>query len=77
MTDGTTTCPSEEEVWEAEEERRIRRAERIRAAARYVVLLLAATLLLCAVLWFGVRKMGAGRYDAWQSVAESVRRRGG
>ena len=37
----------------------------------------AAALLLFAVLWFFVRHWGKGHYDAWQSAAEAVRRRGG
>lgn len=68
-----TTYPSEDEWW-AEEDRRI---ERIRAAVRYAAVLAAATLLLFAVLWFFVRHWGKGHYDAWQSAAESFRRKGG
>ena len=51
--------------------------ERIRAAVRYAAVLAAAALLLFAVLWFFVRHWGKGHYDAWQSAAESFRRRGG
>ena len=71
-----TTFPSEDEWW-AEEDRRVRRIERIRAAVRYAAVLAAAALLLFAVLWFFVRHWGKGHYDAWQSAAESFRRRGG
>ena len=71
-----TTFPSEDEWW-AEEDRCARRIERIRAAVRYAAVLAAAALLLFAVLWFFVRHWGKGHYDAWQSAAESFRRRGG
>ena len=71
-----TTFPSEDEWW-AEEDRHARRIERIRAAVRYAAVLAAAALLLFAVLWFFVRHWGKGHYDAWQSAAEAVRRRGG
>ena len=68
-----TTFPSEDEWW-AEEDRRARRIERIRAAVRYVAVLAAAALLLFAVLWFFVRHWGKGHYDAWQTMLINVSR---
>ena len=122
-----TTFPSEDEWW-AEEDRRARRIERIRAAGlsclparkakkrpaiggwktwqsrlptavetrvwfsnpHDAVCIVAGGVSgnlecidfdnhgeLFAVLWFFVRHWGKGHYDAWQSAAESFRRRGG
>ena len=49
----------------------------VRLAAIGVAVLSAAALVLFSALYFVFRSMGAGHYDAWQSAAESFRRRGG
>ena len=72
----STTFRSDDEYW-AWVERRARLYERLCRAARYAVLLAAGALLLFAILYFAVRSMGAGHYDAWQNALISVRSRSG
>ncbi len=71
-----TTFRSEEDEW-AWIERMARRRERLYNAARYAALFAFAAALMFAMLWFCVRNMGAGRYDAWQNAIQSVRSRSG
>ena len=72
----STTFRSDDEYW-AWVERRARLYERLCRAARYAALLAAGALVLFAVLYFCVRSMGAGHYDAWQNAIDSVRSRSG
>ena len=72
----STTFRSDDEYW-AWVERRARLYERLWRAARYAALLAAGALVLFAVLYFCVRSMGAGHYDAWQNALISVRSRSG
>ena len=72
----STTFRSDDEYW-AWLERRARLCERLCRAARYAALLAAGALVLFAVLYFCVRSMGAGQYDAWQNALISVRSRSG
>ena len=71
-----TIFRSDDEYW-AWLERRERMYERLYRAARYAALLAAGALVLFAVLYFCVRSMGAGHYDAWQNAIDSVRSRSG
>ena len=72
----STTFRSDDEYW-AWLERRARLYERLCRAARYAALLAAGALVRFAVLYFCVRSMGAGHYDAWQNAIDSVRSRSG
>ena len=72
----STTFRSDDEYW-AWLERRARLYERLCRTARYAALLAAGTLVLFAILYFAVRSMGAGHYDAWQNALISVRSRSG
>lgn len=72
----STTFRSDDEYW-AWVERRARLYERLCRAARYAALLVAGALVLFTVLYFVVRSMGAGHYDAWQNALISVRSRSG
>ena len=72
----STTFRSDDEYW-AWLERRERMYERLYRAARYAALFAAGALVLFAVLYFCVRSMGAGHYDAWQNAIDSVRSRSG
>ena len=69
-----TTSRSEEDEW-AWIERMARRRERLFRAARYAALFAFGTALIFAMLWFCVRNMGAGRYDAWQNAIQAARQR--
>ena len=71
-----TIFRSDDEYW-AWVERRARLYERRWRAARYAALLAAGALVLFAILYFAVRSMGAGHYDAWQNALISVRSRSG
>ena len=71
-----TIFRSDDEYW-AWVERRARLYERLCRAARYAALLAAGALVIFANLYFCVRSMGAGHYDAWQSALISVRSRSG
>ena len=71
-----TIFRSDDEYW-AWVERRARLYERLCRAARYAALLAAGALVIFAILYFCVRSMGAGHYDAWQSALISVRSRSG
>ena len=66
------TFPSDEEEW-AWIERMARRRERLYNAARYAALFAFGIGLVFAMLWFCVRNMGAGRYDAWQNTIDTIR----
>ena len=72
----STTFRSDDEYW-AWVERRARLYERLWRAARWAALLAAGALVIFAILYFAVRSMGAGHYDAWQSALISVRSRSG
>ena len=72
----STTFRSDDEYW-AWVDRQIRWREKLCRAARYAALLAAGALVLFAVLYFCVRSMGAGHYDAWQNALISVRSRSG
>ena len=72
----STTFRSDDEYW-AWLERRARLYERLYRAARYAALLAAGALVLFTVMYFAVRSMGAGHYDAWQNALISVRSRSG
>ena len=72
----STTFRSDDEYW-AWVERRARLYERLWRAARYAALLAAGALVLFTILYFVVRSMGAGHYDAWQNALISVRSRSG
>ena len=72
----STTSRSDDEYW-AWLERRARLYERLYRAARYAALLAAGALVLFTVMYFAVRSMGAGHYDAWQNALISVRSRSG
>ena len=67
-----TTFRSDDEYW-AWLDRQIRWREKLHEAARYAALFAFGTLLVFAVLWFCVRKMGAGRYDPWQNAISNYR----
>ena len=68
------TFRSDEEEW-AWIERMARRRERLYNAARYAALFAFGIALVFAMLWFCVRNMGAGRYDAWQNAIQAARQR--
>ena len=72
----STTFRSDDEYW-AWLERRARLYERLCRAARYAALLAAGALVLFAVLYFCVRSMGAGHYNAWSEALKSCRPPGG
>ena len=72
----STTFRSDDECW-AWVDRQIRWREKLCRAARYAALLAAGTLVLFTILYFCVRSMGAGHYDAWQNALISVRSRSG
>ena len=72
----STTFRSDDEYW-AWVERRARLYERLWRAARYAALLAAGALVLFTILYFAVRSVGAGHYDAWQNALISVRSRSG
>ena len=68
--------PSDDEYW-AWLERRARLCERLRRAARWAALLAAGALVIFAILYFAVRSMGAGHYNAWSEALNSCRPPGG
>ena len=68
-----TTFPSDEDIW-AEEERRMRRAERLERALKRTILLSAIAVAMFTVMWLCVRSLGAGHYDAWQEAIRSAGR---
>ena len=72
----STTFRSDDEYW-AWVERRARLYERLCRAVRYAALLAAGALVLFTILYFAVRSVGAGHYDAWQNALISVRSRSG
>lgn len=72
MRTGTTTFRSDEEYW-AWVERRERTRERLYRAARRVALLSAAAMLMFTVMYFCVRRLGAGHYDPWIQAIHSAR----
>lgn len=71
-----TTFRSDDEYW-AWADRMARRCERLRRAARFAALLAGGALLLFAVLFFAVSRMGARRYDPWENTIEQMRGGGG
>ena len=72
----STTFRSDDEYW-AWIDRQIRWREKLYRAARYAALLAAGALVLFAVLYFCVRSMGAGHYNAWSEALNSCRPPGG
>jgi hypothetical protein len=72
----STTFRSDDEYW-AWVERRARLYERLWRAARYAALLAAGALVLFTILYFAVRSVGAGHYDAWSEALNSCRSPGG
>ena len=72
----STTFRSDDEYW-AWVDRQIRWREKLCRAARHAALLAAGTLVLFAVLYFCVRSMGAGHYNAWSEALNSCRPPGG
>ena len=65
------TFRSDDEYW-AWVERQERTRERIVRAARRVALMSAAAVLVFTVLYFCVRKLGAGHYDPWRQAIHSA-----
>ena len=72
----STTFRSDDEYW-AWVERRARLYERLCRAVRYAALLAAGALVLFTILYFAVRSMGAGHYNAWSEALNSCRSPGG
>ena len=66
------TFHSDEEWW-AEDERRMRRAERLDRALKRTILLSAIAAVMFTVMWLCVRHLGAGHYNAWHEAIHSVR----
>ena len=66
-----TTFPSDEDWW-AEDERRMRRAERLERALKRTILLSAVAVAMFTVMWLCVRSLGAGHYDAWHEAIRSA-----
>ena len=67
-----TTFRFEEDEW-AWNERMARRRDRLFRAVRYAALFAFGTLLVFAMLYFGVRNMGERHYDPWQNAIHNVR----
>lgn len=65
------TFRSDDEYW-AWLERQERTRERIVRTARRVALMSAAAVLVFTVLYFCVRKLGAGHYDPWAQAIHSA-----
>ena len=70
------TFRSDDEYW-AWVERQERTRERLVRVARRVALMSAAAVLVFTVLYFCVRSMGAGHYNAWSEALNSCRPPGG
>ncbi len=66
------TFRSDDEYW-AWLDRQIRWREKLYKAVRYAALFAFGTLLVFAMLYFGVRNMGERRYDPWQNAIHNVR----
>ena len=66
------TFRSDDEYW-AWLDRQIRWREKMYKAARYAALFAFGTLLVFAMLYFGVRNMGERHYDPWQNAIHNVR----
>ncbi len=66
------TFRSDDEYW-AWLDRQIRWREKLYRAVRYAALFAFGTLLVFAMLYFGVRNMGERHYDPWQNAIHNVR----
>ena len=66
------TFRSDDEYW-AWLDRQIRWREKMYKALRYAALFAFGTLLVFAMLYFGVRNMGERHYDPWQNAIHNVR----
>ena len=66
------TFRSDDEYW-AWLDRQIRWREKLYKAVRYAALFAFGTLLVFAMLYFGVRNMGERHYDPWQNAIHNVR----
>ena len=66
------TFRSDDEYW-AWLDRQIRWREKLYKALRYAALFAFGTLLVFAMLCFGVRNMGERHYDPWQNAIHNVR----
>ena len=70
------TFRSDDEYW-AWVDRQIRWREKLYKAVRYAALFAFGTLLVFAMLYFGVRNMGERHYDPWQNAIHNVRSQSG
>lgn len=70
------TFRSDDEYW-AWLDRQIRWREKLYKAVRYAALFAFGTLLVFAMLYFGVRNMGERHYDPWQNAIHNVRSQSG
>ena len=70
------TFRSDDEYW-AWLDRQIRWRENLYKAVRYAALFAFGTLLVFAMLYFGVRNMGERHYDPWQNAIHNVRSQSG
>ena len=66
------TFRSDDEYW-AWLDRQIRWREKLYKAVRYAALFAFGTLLVFAMLYFGVSNMGERHYDPWQNAIHNVR----
>ena len=66
------TFRSDDEYW-AWLDRQIRWREKLYKAVRYAALFAFGTLIVFAMLYFGVRNMGERHYDPWQNAIHNVR----
>lgn len=66
------TFRSDDEYW-AWLDRQIRWREKLYKAVRYAALFAFGTLIVFAMLYFGVRNMDERHYDPWQNAIHNVR----
>ncbi len=65
------TFRSDDEYW-AWVERQERTREKLVRAARRIAVASAAAMIMFAVMYFCVRKLGAGHYDPWRQAIHSA-----